>query len=1412
MKTAIQLARIVVIMMASAFALQGMSFAARPENLLKPPTVKKLTVTRSSHAGMDLSGFQLQGISTGVAFGPTSLRRTEDGGGSWKDITPPFVSACGHIGLARFADLENGWVFYSPDASQEISTEVWRTSDGGRNWRKAEKTLPVTGDSLSASFLDGQLGWVLTRLPSSSNFSYSRLFQTDDGGQSWLEFPRPPAAGQIKFVSPTDGWILGGPSGNELFVTRDGGMHWSIQNLPIDTDGASSVEVTLPEHSRAGWMVFGAAVWKQDGSGYIYSIESSIHEGAAKVLSILSVEAGEEAGARLVSANKDVIILAGQAIIKGSHAPSETDGANSPQMLVETDGVIGRVEIFGSRMWGLIRESGCRSFKVDCYQYSALGSYHLDLGEYLDITPRLEEASISGTGAQALLLRPTPAAVLQSTKAGFDKCAVASVTNMQTWMSSSPYYDANIYIGGVNRSCSQSLLNSSWVSQVLAQNWRLIPTWVGPQSPSTTCSTCSRFSTNSSTARQQGIDEANLAANAVSSLGLAAPSIIYFDLEMYSTQTSAETQFVDGWVAQLHQMGYDAGLYVHYTNVASFTSLTNPLDGVWIARWYYGANGSPAPPSTIPSPNSIPGVSDSIFVNKRIWQYYGGATETWGGVTFNIDIDSANGLVAVGGGSTYTIGVSAAPSAGGTVSGGGTFAAGSSRTVTASANSGYAFANWMENGGVVSVSTSYTFTLNSNRNLVANFTAVNYTIGVSASPSAGGTVSGGGTFSAGSSRTVTASANSGYIFANWMENGGVVSVSTSYTFTLNSNRNLVANFTAVNYTIGVSASPSAGGTVSGGGTFASGSSRTVTASANSGYTFANWTENGGVVNSSTSYTFTLNSNRNLVANFTSPNYTLTVSASPSSGGTVSGGGTFAAGTSRTVTASANSGYTFVNWTENGNVVSSSFSYSFVLNAARALVANFSAATPAAPSGMSATALSSSSIKVSWVDNSNNETEFIVFRWNGSSWTKIATLGANVTSYTDTGLQPSTTYVHTVCSQNSVGAGCAAIYSSATTLTAGSTPPAAPSGMSATALSSSSIKVSWVDNSNNETEFIVFRWNGSGWTRIATLGANVTSYTDTGLQPSTTYVHTVCSQNSVGAGCAAIYSSATTLTTGSTPPAAPSGMNATTLSSSSIYVSWVDNSNNETEFLVFRWNGSGWTRIATLGANVTSYTDTGLQPSTTYVHTVCSQNSVGAGCAAIYSSATTLTTGSTPPAAPSGMNATALSSSSINVSWVDNSNNEMEFIVFRWNGAGWTQIATVGANVTSYTDTGLQPSTTYFHTVCSQNGVGAGCAAIYSSATTLTNSTPPAAPSGMSAYALSSSSIRVSWVDNSNNETEFIVFRWNGAGWTQIATVGANTASYMDTGLQPSTTYFHTVCSQNSVGANCAATYSTATTF
>ena len=292
----------------------------------------------------------------------------------------------------------------------------------------------------------------------------------------------------------------------------------------------------------------------------------------------------------------------------------------------------------------------------------------------------------------------------------------------------------------------------------------------------------------------------------------------------------------------------------------------------------------------------------------------------------------------------YTITVSANPTNGGTVTGGGTYQQGQSCTVSAYANSDFTFTNWTENGSVVSNNVNYTFTVTGNRSLVANFQAQpqNYTISVSANPSNGGSVTGGGTYQQGQSCTVSATNNSGFTFINWMENGSVVSNNANYTFTVTSNRSLVANFQAQpqNYTISVSANPSNGGNVSGGGTYQQGQSCTVSATNNSGFTFTNWTESGSVVSNDVNYTFTVTDNRDLVAHFQQQTYTITAIADPTNGGEVSGGGTYPAGSTCVLSAMPNDGFVFENWTRNGIVVSTSPSFDFEVNRDGTYVAHF----------------------------------------------------------------------------------------------------------------------------------------------------------------------------------------------------------------------------------------------------------------------------------------------------------------------------------------------------------------------------------------------------------------------------------------------------------------------------------------
>jgi hypothetical protein len=100
----------------------------------------------------------------------------------------------------------------------------------------------------------------------------------------------------------------------------------------------------------------------------------------------------------------------------------------------------------------------------------------------------------------------------------------------------------------------------------------------------------------------------------------------------------------------------------------------------------------------------------------------------------------------------------------------------------------------------------------------------------------------------------------------------------------------------------------------GGGTHDSGSSVTLVANAKENYTFMNWSENGNVVSTNPIYTFQLGRNRNIVATFegTAPKYNVNVTINPAGAGSVTGAGSYDAGSAVTLVATANTDYTFKN--------------------------------------------------------------------------------------------------------------------------------------------------------------------------------------------------------------------------------------------------------------------------------------------------------------------------------------------------------------------------------------------------------------------------------------------------------------------------------------------------------------------
>lgn len=173
-----------------------------------------------------------------------------------------------------------------------------------------------------------------------------------------------------------------------------------------------------------------------------------------------------------------------------------------------------------------------------------------------------------------------------------------------------------------------------------------------------------------------------------------------------------------------------------------------------------------------------------------------------------------------------------------------------------------------------------------------------------------------------------------------------------------------------------------------------------------------------------------------------------------------------------------------------------------------------------------------------------------------------------------------------------------------------------------------------------------------------------------------------------------------------------------------------------------------------------------------------------------------------PVSPSNLTAATVSSSKINLTWIDNSDNEQVFRIERSTNAGstWSSLNTVSMNNTSYSDTGLTASTEYHYRVRAENSLGNSDYTNTINATTVA-ALPISAPTNLVATAVSVSKIDLTWVDNSNNEENFKVERsLDGiTSWITLSNTSINSNAYSDTGLTDSTKYYYRVSARNPFG-------------
>ncbi len=466
------------------------------------------------------------------------------------------------------------------------------------------------------------------------------------------------------------------------------------------------------------------------------------------------------------------------------------------------------------------------------------------------------------------------------------------------------------------------------------------------------------------------------------------------------------------------------------------------------------------------------------------------------------------------------------------------------------------------------------------------------------------------------------------------------------------------------------------------------------------------------------------------------------------------------------------------YSHTGRVASTTYSYKVQAQKSATCVSGFttcvsattqsSCTPPSKPTGLSATAVSSSQINLSWSAVSG-AIGYDVYYCDG---TYIGFVSS--TSYSHTGRAASTNYSYKIQAQKS--ATCLSGFTTCVSATTQSscTPPSKPSGLSATAVSSSQINLSW-SSVSGAIGYDVYYCDG---TYIGYVTG--TSYNHTGRAENTNYSYKIQAQKS--ATCVSGFTTCFSATTPSscTPPSKPTGLTATAVSSSQINLSW----NAVSGAIGYDVSYCDGTYIGYVTG--TSYSHTGRAENTNYSYRVQAQKSES--CVSGFTSCVSATTPSscTPPSKPTGLTATAVSSSQINLSW----NAVSGAIGYDVSYCDGTYIGYVTG--TSYNHTGRVENTNYSYKIQAQKS--ATCVSGFTtcfSATTPSSCTPPSKPTGLTANAVSSSQINLSW----NAVSGAIGYDVSYCDGTYIGYVTGT--SYSHTGRVENTNYSYKIQAQKS---------------
>ena len=224
-----------------------------PTPTLSSPAIQHLAAGRA----IDITYIYMVDVDRGWGIGGLNkssdhVFRTQDGGQTWRDVTPPQPappSGVTVVAIGAFLDASTGWVAYGGQDYPPLPyVYVWYTQDGGATWQYSAIDSSLSPEVFSPyfiDFVDNQHGWLMLYLGAGMMHQYVAIFATRDIGLNWTDILDPYSDGGIQsfpktgmvFADSQTGWLARDGHGVDpiphVFRTSDGGGTWERIDLPI---------------------------------------------------------------------------------------------------------------------------------------------------------------------------------------------------------------------------------------------------------------------------------------------------------------------------------------------------------------------------------------------------------------------------------------------------------------------------------------------------------------------------------------------------------------------------------------------------------------------------------------------------------------------------------------------------------------------------------------------------------------------------------------------------------------------------------------------------------------------------------------------------------------------------------------------------------------------------------------------------------------------------------------------------------------------------------------------------------------------------------------------------------------------------------------------------------------------------